>query len=509
MDQYEEDSLPEDKDPLVPPPLAFVPLAPENERNLKTLFKDKRVLLAVPLFLLGFGGVVYYIVGKNSPDQPVQQMVSPLNTAVPMASIDSTSSGKLRLQEDAMTLDMNPADPTASMQDGLPQETIDPYLYGDKRRVTRQSSDRNIRRVDSAIYARNSSTLQSPTPARNYAGRNGGSYNRETLPGTLQPGRASTSSAPGFLREQDAMLAPDGPERAPISPEQGYAQGVELQKTVAKQKRLMTLLEKYNADKEQQKLIDQDKKVVRKPEEAPLVGSLSPEPVRGGGSANTFFGLYTEDKKKQQRRQLDEEVGTIRAMVYGDQQVVSNGRVKIRLLEPITVRSVVIPAGSIIYGIGSFGTERVTIKLNSIQYEDRIFPVSLTAYDMDGMVGIYVPNVQGQTETRQALVQGANGFNINTASGFNTSALAAAGSAGAQAVIQGARQFVQKKAAQQKASLKNNYYILLRSGSDNDRTQDVPGRSEGRMPATPSMPVIPGMPDLSSLPGIPTGYTPR
>ena len=507
MEQYDEDSQPEAFTNA--PPEEETPASPSGgqpgeKRDIRELLKDKRFMLAAPLFLLGFGGFFYYMIAKGPSSEP-SQPVDPLNTTVPMASTDSSSSGKLRLQEEDPSMAMDMSDPTSTMQHGLPQDRIDPYLYGDKRRTGRRASDENLLRVDSAIYARNSAILAPGVSSRNYAAR-GGSASRESgLPGTLQAGRSS-ASAPGFLREQDVMLAPDAPDRPLTSADQAYAKSTELQRTVAKQQKLMALLEEYKTDKERMKLVDEDKKTVRKVEDAPLVGSLTPETVQGGGKANTFFGLYTEDQKKKQRRELEEEVGTIRAMVYGDQDVISNGRVKIRLLEPITVRSVVIPAGSIIYGTSSFGTERVTIRLSSIQHESRIFPVNLTAYDMDGMVGIYVPNVQGQAETRQALAQVANGFNINTASGFNTSAVAAAGSAGAQAVIQGARQFVQKKASQQKAHLKNNYYILLRSTSDNDRNQGSDAPSQRGMQGLPG---VPGLPALSNLPGMPTGYSPR
>lgn len=468
-----------------------------EKRDIRELLKDKRFMLAFPLFLLGFGGFFYYMTPRSSGEE-ASTGSSTLNTGVPTAKTDSSAGGKLSLQEEDMMLDMNPADPTAGMQDGLPQEKIEPYLYGDKRRVSRQawtrrSSDQSLRLVDSAIYGRNSSLQTSPHPAYPRPGSS-----RSGLPSTLVAGSGS-SGHPDFLREQDVMLSPER-RAAAVSPEQAYSQSLELQKTVAKQQRLMSLLEEYQADKERKRLVDEDKKVVRKPEETPLVGSLSSETVRGGGPSNTFYGLYTEDLKKQQTPELEAEVGTIRAMVFGDQDVLSNGRVRIRLLEPIMIRSVVIPAGSIIYGIGTFGTERVQIRLNSIQYENKIFPVTLMAYDMDGMTGIYVPNVTGQDESRQALAQSVNSSTINTTSGFNTNALAAMGSSAAQAAIQGARQFAQRKATQKKAHLKNNYYILLRSTSDADR-----GSSTDRRPV-PGIPGGTGVPNPSVLPA---GLQPR
>ena len=47
-----------------------------------------------------------------------------------------------------------------------------------------------------------------------------------------------------------------------------------------------------------------------------------------GGAAegrNTFNGLVTEDAAKIQKSLIEAEVGTIRAMIYSDQEVVANG----------------------------------------------------------------------------------------------------------------------------------------------------------------------------------------
>lgn len=504
MEMHDDDYQPEyqsdyqSEESFVPPTTASArtgsepdpsrPLAGEK-RAVRELFKDKRFMLAFPLFLLGFGGFFYYMTPKSS-NEVAQTGSSTLNTGVPTAKTDSSAGGKLRLQEEDMMLDMNPADPTAGMQDGLPQDKIEPYLYGDKRRVSHPShqqrvSDQSLRLVDSAIYGRKSNLPTSTRPAYSRSSQSG-------LPSTLAAGSGS-SGHPDFLREQDVLLSPER-RAAAVSPEQAYSQSLELQKTVAKQQRLMSLLEEYQADKERKRLVDEDKKVVHKPEKTPLVNTLSPETIQGGGPSNTFYGLYTEDLKKQQTRELEAEVGTIRAMVFGDQDLLSNGRVRIRLLDPILIRSVVIPAGSIIYGIGTFGTERVQIRLNSIQYENRIFPVTMTAYDMDGMTGIYVPNVAGQDESRQALAQSVNSSTINTTSGFNTNALAAMGSSAAQAAIQGARQFAQRRATQKKAHLKNNYYILLRSTSDADRGSATDRRAVTGIPGgtgVPNPPVLP------------------
>ena len=137
------------------------------------------------------------------------------------------------------------------------------------------------------------------------------------------------------------------------------------------------------------------------------------------------------------------------------------------------MRDVIIPRHSLIYGVGSFNTERVQIAISSIQYQNKLFPVHLTVYDNDGMVGVYVPNIAGLPEARQALGQSVNSLNVNA--GYGTTSVGTMAALGAaQAGLQGVKQLARNKTQVQKAHLKNNHFVLLRSEEPGKTAESLP-----------------------------------
>ena len=243
------------------------------------------------------------------------------------------------------------------------------------------------------------------------------------------------------------------------------------QNQIDDRQRLLALLTEYKRDKEAKAAATREGERPRKAESGAVVSTLGESTAPADLPAETtnrrlngFYGLYASDQKGQQEAALTEDLGTIRAVIYQDQPIVDGGRVQLRLLEPVTVRGMKIPANTIIYGVGNFGAERVGISINSLQYEGRIFPIKLTVHDMDGMPGVFVPNVLAAQEGKQLLGQAVGGANYNL-NGTATSARAAATMAGisaAQAGLSGARGVLQRKITQQKATLKGNYYVLLK-----------------------------------------------
>ena len=223
-----------------------------------------------------------------------------------------------------------------------------------------------------------------------------------------------------------------------------------------KQKKLLALLQEYKADKikRQQELVGRS----LKPE---TVADYSVSSLSGPAGKNSFYGLQSEMRRQQMDSREDSMSVTIKAVVFSDQTIITGGRVGLRLLEPITLRGRSIPEGTRLYGVANFSGQRVNISITSVQTDGRIFPIRLVAYDMDGLSGIYVPNVLSVEQGRQTMAQAAQGLNINTPVYSNNVPGVAAASA-LQAGIQGGRTFLSRKVSVQKATLKNNYYVLLK-----------------------------------------------
>lgn len=418
--------------------------------NLSELFQNKKFLYTLPLFLLVVGALLWLVLsGKEEPQQPA----TALNTRVPVAPNDSTKDkkDKLAIQQngDDATLE---ADPSSGVTDIGVDGEINRLMYGKPPRKFTEPT--GVQPIDSGMTQPSSQPYKRPL-----MGASPGGYNRSAgrLPGRLQAGPVGGSYGSNMpVRESDATLS----DSYGSAGEQEVAKKqAELARTMEQRNKLQKLLEQYQRDKAEQKLIEGDKRVVRKAEEPPLVASLTPD--QGSSTANTFYGLYSQDAREVAKKQLDRETGTFRAMIFGDQDVVSSGRIKIRLLEPLAVRGIVVPANSLVYGIGSFAAERVNVKITAINYENHILPVNMTVFDMDGMAGIHVPMILGQAEAKQALGQTMNGVNLNY--GYGSNVLASAGGSAANAAIQGVKQVVNRKARLQKAHIKANYYVLLRS----------------------------------------------
>ena len=90
----------------------------------------------------------------------------------------------------------------------------------------------------------------------------------------------------------------------------------------------------------------------------------------------------------------------------------AGSRIRIRLLEDITVGKIIITKDSYLYAsINGFGDQRVTLSVKSILFGNKILPVKLDLFDMDGLLGLYVPESAFREFTKdlgQNSMQGVN-----------------------------------------------------------------------------------------------------
>lgn len=150
---------------------------------------------------------------------------------------------------------------------------------------------------------------------------------------------------------------------------------------------------------------------------------------------------------------------TIRACVAEDQTVTTGSRIRFRLLEPLQVGGVLVPANTPLYGTVRIEGQRMAVSVNSIESGGNILPVELAAYDMDGQAGLFVPNTAERTAMKEAAA--------NIGSGFGTS-ISFARSASQQlvmdvtrGVLSGGSQYLAAKMREVKVSVKANYQLLL------------------------------------------------
>jgi conjugative transposon TraM protein len=146
----------------------------------------------------------------------------------------------------------------------------------------------------------------------------------------------------------------------------------------------------------------------------------------------------------------------------------AGSRIRLRLLDDINVGNVLVNKGTYLYAlINGFSGQRVTLEVKSIVYEDKLLPVKLEIYDLDGLEGLYVPEsafrdftkdlgtntVQGVTIDGSGTGSVASQFMMSTASKmFESTSSAIAG-------------MIRKN----KAKIKYNSYLYL---IDNDASKN-------------------------------------
>ena len=94
-------------------------------------------------------------------------------------------------------------------------------------------------------------------------------------------------------------------------------------------------------------------------------------------------------------------VRPFRCMFVRDQKLVSGQRVTLRLLEDLPLDSVIVPANTHLSAICKIG-DRLELQVRSLEMNGRIIPLTLDAYDTDGLQGIYCPETASSKASKRA-----------------------------------------------------------------------------------------------------------
>ena len=150
---------------------------------------------------------------------------------------------------------------------------------------------------------------------------------------------------------------------------------------------------------------------------------------------------------------------TVSACIYSDQTVMDGQNVRLRLLEQMQAGNVVIPRNTLLTGTARIQGERLGITVNSLEYRGMIMPVGLRVYDLDGLQGIFIPNMAELNAAKEIVA------NMGTAAGTSITLSNDAGKQFAadmgRNAIQGVSQFTAKKLREVKVNLKDGYRLFM------------------------------------------------
>jgi len=149
----------------------------------------------------------------------------------------------------------------------------------------------------------------------------------------------------------------------------------------------------------------------------------------------------------------------IEAVVYETQTLVNGATIKLRLLTDIYINGILIPKDAFVFGKASLAGERLTVSINSIRYQHALLPVALSAYDMDGMDGIYIPGAITRDVAKQSTDNALQSVALNS---LDPSIGAQAASAG----IETAKTLISKKVKLVRVTVKAGYHVLLKDNNN-------------------------------------------
>lgn len=116
-------------------------------------------------------------------------------------------------------------------------------------------------------------------------------------------------------------------------------------------------------------------------------------------------------------------------------------------------------------------------------FGNSIYPLTVQVHDMDGQLGIYVPNLNDKNKVAQSIGRMAvspmsGGFFVGQG-GIGQQVGTQVAVQGAQQVMQSARQYVTARAQNPKVTIRPNYQILLKSTELTPTTSNAPVYEEG------------------------------
>ena len=124
-------------------------------------------------------------------------------------------------------------------------------------------------------------------------------------------------------------------------------------------------------------------------------------------------------------------------------------------MNDLYINGSLIPKGNFVFGIASLNGERLEVEINSIRYNQSLYPVKLEVYDIDGLPGIYIPGAITRDVAKQSV---DNTLQLMELSTMDPSLKAQATAAG----IGAAKTLLSKKVKQVKVMVKAGYKVLLR-----------------------------------------------
>lgn len=152
---------------------------------------------------------------------------------------------------------------------------------------------------------------------------------------------------------------------------------------------------------------------------------------------------------------VEKEFLAVPAEIADGGKVVQGSTIRLRLLDSVVLKNVVVPKGHEVFGLCRLVNQRLLLDIKSIRLKELIIPVELTMYGMDGMPGL---------EAKDAVFGDvASGGAADAVGGISVYGLDGIGGQVAGAGIDAAKSLFSRKVRVVRVKLKSGEKVLLRN----------------------------------------------
>ncbi len=150
---------------------------------------------------------------------------------------------------------------------------------------------------------------------------------------------------------------------------------------------------------------------------------------------------------------------TLKVSVHETITLKDGETVRLRLLETARVANLHLPKNKILTATAKIQGNRLTLSVTHIEQQGRIIVVNLSAYDLDGQAGIFIPHSEEMNAVKEVVA--GMGQSAGTSFTFNSSAGQQLAADAGKGVMQGASQYLNKKMREVKVTVKSGHLLYL------------------------------------------------
>ena len=150
---------------------------------------------------------------------------------------------------------------------------------------------------------------------------------------------------------------------------------------------------------------------------------------------------------------------TLKVSVHETVTITNGETVRLRLLETARVEKMLIPRHKILTALAKIQGNRLMLSVTNIEQQERIVSVNLSAYGLDGQLGIFIPGSEEMNAVKEVVA--GMGQNAGTSFTFSSSAGQQLAADAGKGIMQGASQYLDKKMREVKVTLKSGSLIYL------------------------------------------------